>query len=71
MSQRTLLVWATYRTIDRDDADGVDDHWMVFDSVEEALFEYNLIAKDRDVYSASVCGVIKSTDYSPTMEVQS
>ena len=69
MSHQTLLVWTTRNDI-FGNVVGID-HWKAFDSLEDARSEYNQIINRDDIFSASICGVIESTDYETTMEVQS
>ena len=41
------------------------DHYEVVETMAEAVKFYDDLILRDDVYSASVCGVIKSTDYEP------
>lgn len=40
--------------------------WYSFETIEEATLEYQLILDDSDTYTASICSVIESTDYTPS-----
>ena len=62
---KVLLVWSTYAEPKEPDLSwSVQDHWSVHDSLSEAREEYQLLLKLPNLHSASVCGVIQSTDYS-------
>lgn len=39
--------------------------WNPFETIEEATLEYQLMLEDSAYYTASICSVIESTDYSP------
>jgi len=43
-----------------------DSNWSTFETFEEAQKEYEALLDLDEIYTASICGVIKSTDYSPT-----
>lgn len=60
---RVLLVWSTYVHPDPEVNDSVEDHWSAHESLSEAREEYSLLMKLPSLHSASVCGVIQSTDY--------
>ena len=54
--------------------DGIDfvihDRWSAHDTYEDALEEYKrVIAQVSDLYSVSVAGVLRSTDYESIKEV--
>lgn len=42
-----------------------DSDWSTFEKLEEAQKEYEALLDLDEIYTASICGVIKSTDYSP------
>lgn len=42
-----------------------DSNWSTFETLEEAQKEYEALLDLDEIYTASICGVIKSTDYSP------
>lgn len=42
-----------------------DSDWSTFETLEEAQKEYEALLDLDEIYTASICGVIKSTDYSP------
>ena len=66
---RVLLVWSTYtHPEDTDLSWSVQDHWTVHESLSEAQEEYWRLMKLSNLHSASVCGVIQSTDYSAMPE---
>jgi len=39
--------------------------WSVHEALEDAEEEYQNLLEHPSTYTASICGVIKSTDYSP------
>lgn len=54
---RTLIVcWS----------DGTTDRYRVFEAYGEAEAFYNELLQQEDLYSASICKIIKSTDYVET-----
>lgn len=65
---RVLLVWSTYIHPDPEVNDNVEDHWTVYESLSEAQEEYWRLMNLHNLHSASVCGVIQSTDYSAMPE---
>jgi len=42
-----------------------DSNWSTFETLEDAQKEYEALLDLDEIYTASICGVIKSTDYSP------
>lgn len=46
---------------------GLFEHsdWSTHETFEDALKEYENLLDCPSIYTASICGVIKSTDYSP------
>ena len=40
-----------------------EDHWLAYDTYVEAAENYDKLLEMEEVYSASVCTVIESTDY--------
>jgi hypothetical protein len=40
-----------------------EDHWLAYDTYVEASENYDKLLEMEEVYSASVCTVIESTDY--------
>ena len=52
-----ILCW----TIKRDDGMTVD-HYTTFETLDNAQRAYNLISKDDNVYSASLCKPFASTE---------
>jgi len=61
MSGGHYIVVATFT----DPADGVyDDEWQVFETYDEAVTAYDSVI-ENDAYSASICAVLESTDFTP------
>lgn len=59
-----IVVW----TVRHDPRIGPDqDHWTACETMEEAEAEYQHLVREDIVYTASICGVIKSTDYAPQL----
>ena len=48
------------------EGDTHNDFYSVHETLEEAKLEYEPLLEDTSVYTASICGVIESTDYSPS-----
>lgn len=44
----------------------VVDSWRAFDCVDDAVRFYDRIKRNPRTYTASICGVIDSTDYQPS-----
>lgn len=65
---RVLLVWSKYTHPDPEVNDNVEDLWTVFESLSEAQEAYWRLMKLPNLHSASICGVIQSTDYSAMPE---
>jgi len=40
-----------------------EDHWLPYDTYQEAVANYDKLVDMEEVYSASICQVIESTDY--------
>lgn len=40
-----------------------EDHWLPYDTYQEAVTNYDKLIDMEEVYSASICQVIESTDY--------
>lgn len=40
-----------------------EDHWLPYDTYQEAASNYDKLLEMEEVYSASVCTIIESTDY--------
>ena len=40
-----------------------EDYWLPYDTYQEAIQNYDKLVDMEEVYSASVCQVIESTDY--------
>lgn len=41
------------------------DHWQVFEDMKDAQDFYQELVNQNSTWSASICGVIQSTDYEP------
>ena len=54
-----LVVW-----IVKEDGDFIDQ-FVTCETMDKAEVVYQQLVKQDIVYSASICGVIKSTDYQP------
>jgi len=57
-----IICWSTNNTGSIIDTK-TEDHWLAEESYDEALRLYQTLAKNENVYSASICAVHKSTDY--------
>lgn len=60
---KVLLVWSTYTHSDPEVSNDLEDHWTAYDFLAEAQEAYYELMKLPELHSASVCGVIQSTDY--------
>ena len=49
-------------TDDVSDGTHTEEEWHVYESYDDALTAYDILI-ENGVYSASVCAVVKSTDY--------
>ena len=62
-----LVVYSTKeeRMIDHsfDPVEELKDHWSAHETYEDALKEYRRILLFNDLYSVSIAGVLRSTDY--------
>lgn len=59
-----LVVWTTRER--RDFAPTIDtDHWEACETLAEARARYAELIEQADTYTASIAGVIDSTDYTP------
>jgi hypothetical protein len=47
----------------------LDDGWWTCETMQEAEKHYAELLKSHYLHSASICSVVKSTDYSPTKEL--
>lgn len=57
-----LMVW----TECHEGEEGVaqyEDYWLAYDTYQEAVTNYDRLVGMEEVYSASICQVIESTDY--------
>ena len=69
MSKSTyLIVWS--KTIkgkkENDGTQKLTDHWAVVEDLDEATTLYEALLTDKSTYIASICGIVRSTDY-PTI----
>lgn len=53
-----------YTTLADSENEALSD-WSTYETFEEAKEEYKALVDSSWIYSASICGVIESTDYSP------
>lgn len=63
MSSHVLLVWTT-----KSKKGKFKDHFLHFENFDKALDEYSAVLLDSKTYSASICAVIQSSDYSSSSE---
>lgn len=40
-----------------------EDHWLPYDTYQEAVTNYDKLVEMEEVYSASICQIVESTDY--------
>lgn len=40
-----------------------EDHWLAYDTYAECVQNYDRLLQLDEVFSASICTVVKSTDY--------
>lgn len=61
-----LTHWIVVSTFTEPDsgAETLDDEWQAYETYEEACAAYATVI-ENGAYSASVCAVVKSTDYTP------
>jgi uncharacterized protein YerC len=57
----TIIVCYTKRALAESAAP--EDHWEVVEDMAKASELYNKLTDREDIYTASICNVIKSTDY--------
>lgn len=50
------------------DAPTVDEEWHVYETYDDALTAYDSVI-EAGAYSASLCAVVLSTDYTPHPEI--
>jgi hypothetical protein len=43
--------------------DDVTDHWEAHDTLEKATARYEALIERDDIYIASICSIVRSTDY--------
>ena len=60
---KVILVWSTYIHPDPEVSNDLEDHWTAYDFLAEAQEAYWRLMNLPELHSASVCGVIQSTDY--------
>ena len=57
-----LVVWTECHEGEQGAAQ-YEDHWLAYDTYQEAVTNYDRLVEMEEVYSASICQVIESTDY--------
>jgi len=57
-----MMVWTECHEAKDGQAD-YEDHWLPYDTYQEAVSNYDKLIEMEEVYSASVCQIIESTDY--------
>jgi len=57
-----LMVWTECHEGEQGVAQ-YEDHWLAYDTYQEAVTNYDRLVEMEEVYSASICQVIESTDY--------
>jgi len=57
-----LMVWTECHEGEQGVAQ-YEDHWLAYDTYQEAVTNYDRLVGMEEVYSASICQVIESTDY--------
>lgn len=62
MSGTVLLAWSV-QTVWTEGRPELKDHWAVYEDLKDAEAQYKKLLELPHLYSASICGVIKSTDY--------
>ena len=62
-----LVVYTKIRRDDHKDHDSMDKpYWTCFETFEEAEEKYKSLLDSPLTNTASICGIIDSTDYDPT-----
>ena len=57
-----LVVWTERHEAENGNA-VYEDHWLAYDTYADAAENYDKLLEQEEVYSASVCTVVESTDY--------
>ena len=57
-----LMVWTECHE-GEDGKAQYEDHWLPYDTYREATQNYDKLVDMEEVYSASICQIIESTDY--------
>ena len=57
-----ILVWTEKEQLP-DFSMGFRDHWETYETIEGCEAAYNKLIENTVVYTASICDVVKSTDY--------
>tara|TARA_Y100001951_G_scaffold69136_1_gene56053 strand:- start:337 stop:555 length:219 start_codon:yes stop_codon:yes gene_type:complete len=52
------------------DSSEYTDHWIFFDSLEEAQKYYDYLIGLDTTWTASICSVIESTDYKQNINIE-
>ena len=58
-----LLVWTEIQESGESSEPCHEDHWFAYESYVECAEHYDKLLNLDEVYSASICTIIKSTDY--------
>ena len=62
-----LLVWSIKN--DWRKSEGITDHYAFCVERDEATKEYNKLLEKDNLYSASICAVVESTDYATSKQI--
>ena len=54
----------------KDEGSSFTSDWSTHETLEEAQKEYQFLLDCPQIYTASICGVIESTDYSPIQNLK-
>ena len=64
------IVVHTLKPDGRDECSSYESDWSSHETLEEAQKEYQFLLDCPQIYTASICSVIESTDYSPTQNLK-
>ena len=65
-----ILVWSETNDGWFRDGDNIKDHYMFCEDKKDADKEYKRLLDLNNLYSLSMCAVVKSTDYDKSRQVQ-
>jgi len=65
-----ILVWTERKSDWIPNSDKIKDHYMFCEDKKYADKEYKKLLDLDNLYSASICTVVESTDYSKSKEVK-